>query len=209
MKLSLFFLLLATLSACSQNNRTPADNKHYSIGNIAGIDSFKTPNETDKRLAAMAPGNDFIRNRARLWMQFYTNGKLTKQDSALETGMSLPCSCSLNKDTIKIQALIGFFGGMGIQTDMVKDQFQSRYLLMESDGKPYKYHANDKNFTGDLSLNNLSQSLILENQPAFKLSEQLSGYLTFATPKYFETTIANQMDACNAKGRLYFTCVVR
>ena len=200
MRQALFFLVtLFLLASCS--GRHPDDNRYnnnYRVGEIPDLASFQTLNEEDKRLdSLLQPGNGLIEgsfknNRSRIFMQSFSNNKPSSQDSALYRGMPTPCYCSMEKDTLKIKVGIGFSGGMGTEIKIFQGHFQSNYFLYIDDVKPYKYKLSDKEFTDELYLKNKFQSLILNEQPTLKAGQQMTGYLTFTTPNWYENSVGER-----------------
>lgn len=211
---SLLFIVLTLFVSCnSQHTNDNAYNDKYIIGQIPNLKSFETYNKLDKRMDSI--GNEllgqggFIKNRSRIFTQSFSNGKQTTQDSALYKGMPTPCYCSFDNDTLKIKVGIGFFGGMGFEIKVFKNYFQSNYFLYIDDVKPYKYNLSDKEFTDNLCMRNKFQSLILNEEPTFKPGQQLTGYLTFTTPNWYENSFGNNFDTNYIKGNLYFTCLTK
>lgn len=205
--------LILFVSCNSQNINDNGYNDSYIIGQIPDLKSFETYNEFDKRMDGV--GNSLVgqggfrKNRSRIFTQSFSNGKQSSQDSALYTGMPTPCYCSFDKDTLNVKVGIGFFGGMGFETKIFKNNFQSDYFLYIDDVKPYKYNLSDTDFTGSLYLKNKFQSLVLNEQPTFKAGQQLTGYLTFTSSNWYEKSFGDNIDTNYIKGRLYFTCLTK
>lgn len=209
----LFITLILCVSCNNQRTNDNAYNDNYIIGKIPDLKSFEAYNEFDKRMessgSSLVGQGGFINNRSRIFTQSFSNGKQTTQDSALYKGMPTPCYSSFDNDTLKIKVGIGFFGGMGFEVKIFKDNFQSNYFLYTDDVKPYKYNWSDKEFTDNLYMRNKFQSLTLNKQPTFKPGQQLTGYLTFTTPNWFENSIGNDIDTNYIKGSFYFTCLTK
>jgi hypothetical protein len=209
----LFIAIILFPSCTSQHTNDNGYNDTFIIGQIPDLKSFETYNEFDKRIDSvgnsLAGQGGFRKNRTRLFMQSFSNGKQSTQDSALYTGMPTLCYCSFDKDTLNVKVGIGFFGGMGFETKIFKNHFQSNYFLYIDDVKPYKYTLFDKDFTDNLYLKNKFQSLVLNEQPTFKAGQQLTGYLTFTSSKWYENSFGDNIDTNYIKGRLYFTCLTK
>jgi hypothetical protein len=213
-QISLLLAVITLFVSCkSHPTNDNSYNHNYTIGQIPDLNSFETYNEFDKRMDSVANflvgEGGFKKNRSRIFMQSFSNGEQSSQDSAIFTGMPTPCYCSFDKDTFKVKVGIGFFGGMGFEIKILKNSFQSNYFLYIDDVKPYKYNLSDKNFTDNLYLKNKLQSLILNERPTFKAGQQLIGYLTFTSSKWYENSIGKNIDTNYIKGRLYFTCLTK
>jgi len=214
MKKTLHIFIAVLLVSCNpQNTNEQVYNDHYVVGKIPDLSSFEAYNKFDKKMEA--PGNalvgqgGFRNNRSRIFMQSFSNGSPSSQDSALYIGMPTPCYCTLDKDTLNVKIGIGFFGGMGFETKIFDHSFRSNYFVYTDDVKPYKYNLSDKDFTDNLHLPNKYQSLILNEKPTFQPGQQLTGYLTFTSPSWYETAVKNQLDTNYVQGRFYFTCLIK
>ncbi len=185
------------------------------MADIPNIVSFLKYNDFDKFLdTVFKPGNgltmdNYRNNRSRLFLETFSNGKRLLQDSALHAGMSTPCNCWLYNDTLNIKIAIGMFGGMGYNIKLYKDGFSSLALLYIDDVKPFKYKLSDKDFTNQLFLRSIEQTLIVDKKPTFKGGQQLTGYLTFTTPLWYENSWGSNIDTNYARGRIYFTCATK
>jgi len=186
----------------------------YTVGKIPGLKSFETYNELDKRtekilksVDSLNPSEAFGKNRSRIFMESYSNGKKAPQDSAFYQGLPTPCYFEMTGDTLVFRVGIGFFGGMGVEIAIFKNKFQSSYFLYTDDVKPYKYNLSE-DFTNNIRLKSKYQTLILNEQPTFKAGQQLTGYLTFTSPVFFERSLQN-LDSNYVKGKLYFTCLTQ
>jgi hypothetical protein len=209
----LFITTLVLFSFKSEPKNVNRSDNSYVIGQIPGLDSFETYNDLDQRMVSI--GNSLVgqggfkKNRSRIFMQTFLNGKQSSQDPAFYRGCPTPCYSKIENDTLKIKVGMGFFGGFGFEIKIYKDHFASNYFFYTDDVKPYKYNLSDKEFTDNLDLRNEVDSLILDEQPTFKPGQQLVGYLTFVSPVWYEKSVGEKMDASSIKGRIYFTCLTQ
>jgi hypothetical protein len=206
-------LILIFFSSCNdEKQKDNVYNKTFVVGEIPEADVFEIYNKNDKKLENS--GNHLVEkggyknNRSRIFMELSTNGKRGHLDPEFSTGMPTPCYSSINKDTLNVVVGLGFFGGFGFEIKIFKDKFQSNYFFYTDDVKPYKYKQTGE-FTDNINLQNKFQSLTLNEQPTFKPGQQLTGYLTFTSPNWYESNMNNQLDTNFVKGRIYFTCLTK
>jgi hypothetical protein len=208
-------IMILLVSCSGQVSNDDQYNRSYHIGKIPDLSSFQVFSEQEKGLDSLLQSETgmiegaFKNNRSRIFLQSFSNGKSASQDSAFYSGVPTHCYCSLEKDTLNVKAAIGFFGGMGIEMKLFQNYFQSNYYLYIDDVKPYKYTPYDKEFTHELFLKSKFQSLILNEQPMFKSGQQITGYLTFTSPNWYEESSDSNLDTNYVKGRIYFTCIAR
>lgn len=188
MKLILYLFIIIWLTSCSGHHyNDSAYNTTYAVDKIPGIDSFQTLNSSEKTMAQqLSKGSDsgtssFRNERARVFLQYYINGKISSQDPALRTGIPALCLCNVDKDTLTVINVVNFYAGIG-KIKIFDNQFESSYFLYTK-------------------LKNKFQSLILDKQPSFKRGQQISGYLTFTSSDF--TRVGN---TDYVRGRIYFTC---
>jgi hypothetical protein len=148
---------------------------------------------------------DFKNNRARVFLKTLTNGKIEKADDAVLNGLSSSCDCEQNGDTIFVQMNVGFFGGAGIKLQVTNDKFHSSYFTYIDHVKPFKVRPSDKEFVGYVSVPNAEHSLTLDQKPTFSLGQQITGYLTFTSSRYYEQ-VGDDLKEEYVEGNLYFTC---
>ena len=187
----------------------------YEVGKIRGLDSFKTYNQYEKKFDSIdaqyptVEKGKFMTNRSRIYMESFENGKPASQEKALYTGAPMPCECVFSRDTIYISSIVGFFGGSGHGIKIFKDSFESFYVNYTDDVKPFKYNLTDTSFTDNLAVMSKYQTLRLEEKPAFKIGQQLTGLLTFTSRDYYAQSIGDMMDTQYVKGKMFFTCQVK
>lgn len=168
-------------------------------------DSSKAPDGSGKQML-------FKDNRGRMYVDFYKDGRLeTGGDSLLRSGFGTRCYCMMNKDTVFIKMVMGFFGGFGFDIAIFENKFRSSYFSYADDALLYKISTADTVFRRSFMLPNKEQYLILKNKPSFKNGQQLTGYLVFTSADYYEGDGNNNSVPVKmyVTGKLYFACNVR
>lgn len=216
MKQTFFILLVLFFASCSGQH---TDNNSYQVGKIPDLASFETFNKSEKRLDSILKPNEYERrmdsihgdntaeelnfksNHARMFVESFSNGKSASQDT-----IPALCFCNVYKDTMFIKFAVGLFGGMGAEVKILPNHFESNYFIYTGGATPYKYNLSDKQFTNQVKLKNKTQSLILSDEPSFKAGQQITGYLTFTTPFWYEKRSGNNIDTNYVKAKVYFTC---
>lgn len=224
--------LCGIFSCNGQQDNGKTFNQTYNVGSIPEIEDFETLNEQEKLHDSIAnqynqlidsmyledtihmehdllDKMDFRNNRSRIFMNFYTNEKLSVADSSFVTGFPTQCQCLTDKDTLFISMGIGFFGGLGFNLKLVNHNFYGSFYEYTDDVKPYKSDLNDTAFYDHVEVQNKYQSLILSEKPTFQSGQQLTGYMTFTSKYFYEKKYGNQLDTNFVTGKLYFTCKTR
>jgi len=70
----------------------------------------------------------------------------------------------------------------------------------------YKSNIADKTFSDMAKAKSKYQYLVLEQLPAFKTGQQLTGYLTLTSNQFYELIANDRLDSTYVTGRIYFTC---
>ena len=159
-------------------------------------------------------------NRSRYFMDLFINDEKDNKYLAGVDTLTTECSCYLSGDTIKVRMGIWVFGGFTFSIDLAKNKFTSKYWEDTHEEPIYKTELIDGSLVDNILVGNDEQSLILENKPTFTLDENILGYLTFKTKKYYrksdykrigteDDSIGKSMDKLNMMGSLYFKCKVR
>ena len=152
--------------------------------------------------------DSFRNNRGRIITNTYTNNSLVKNESAAYGSMAIPCDCVVEKDTVFVNMVIGFFGGFGYDIKIYKDSFQSSFFEYTDDVKPYKSNISDTAFTDFVTAKSKYQYLILDKTPAFQHGQQLTGLLTLTTNHYYNLA-GDKLDSTFVTGKVYFTCTTK
>ena len=153
-------------------------------------------------------------------MDLFINDK--KDNNYLEgvDTLTTECGCYLSGDTIKVKMGIWVFGGFAFSIDLTKNKFTSKYWEDTHEQPIYKIELTDGSLVDNILVGNEEQSLILDSKPTFTLGENILGYLTFKTKKYYrksdykrigaeDDNSGKYMDKLNMMGSLYFKCKVR
>jgi hypothetical protein len=224
----LFSLFLTSCKGQTDNGKTY--NKDFVVSNIENLNNFTTLNKAEKSLDSMFSTYDksidsivksdktqsfirkrsFINNRSRILLVESTNGyeKIKDKDKIEADGFSTFCDCGILKDTIFINSGIGFFGGAGLTIKVYGTQFKSAFYEYTDDVKPYKLTAKSK-FTDNVTVDSKFQYLQLDNEPNFKIEQQLTGYLTLTSNNYFSDNYDNKLDTNFVKAKMKFTCLIK
>jgi hypothetical protein len=149
--------------------------------------------------------NDFVHNRSRVYMDSDPHNKVLGGDTGPDKPVSMPCRCALNGDTLRIFMILGFFGGAGFELQLYKDNFRSHFILYTDDVKPFKGHLSDTSFSGEVRPESRFQYLVLDEKPAYKRNQQLTGYFTFTSNRFYEQS-AGKLDSSYVTAKVYFTC---
>lgn len=224
-------LILLVLLSCTPSNYDDGKtfNETYKVGRIPDLRAFETYDEIERSMDSinsdydavmdslikanninktfgLAGKRDFRNNRSRIFLESYTNNKLDSGDFSKRESLPMPCTCTISGDTVYVNMGIGFFGGTGFDIILFKNQFSSNYFVYTDDVKPFKSNLSDTSFTDFAVAHSKYQALILNQKPTFQPSQQLTGFLTFTTNKYYTHRWGNNLDTTHVTGKLYFTC---
>ena len=135
--------------------------------------------------------------------------KLNEKEILSKKSFSTRCECNIYKDTLLITMGIGFFGGIGFNLEIIKDNFEANFSEYTDDVKPYKSNLNDTAFYDYFHVKSKYQFLVLNDKPSFQTGLQLTGYMTFSSNNFYVQKYDNQLDTNYVTGKLYFTCKTR
>lgn len=225
-------LFLATFFSCvGQKDDGKTYNENYKIAKIPGISNFYKLSKHEKEIDSIfishnkkidslftideklkenssIAKSDFSRNRGRIYLTSFENGKLANIDKEFSKGMPTSCECSIKQDTILVRMSIGFFGGMSFTIKVADYSFQSIHYLYVSGAKPFKANMIDT-FTNQLFIDSKFQHLILDKKPLFVTGEHITGFLTTTSKKYYLNTYGNKLDEAYTVAKIYFTCITK
>jgi|JI10StandDraft_1071094.scaffolds.fasta_scaffold447124_1 hypothetical protein len=207
----LTFGICGLISCNGQQDNGATFNQSFQVGSIPGISDFETLNEEEKHTDSLKTRHkkDWRNNRSRVFMNFYTNGKLSEIDSAFIKGFPTPCECLIDKDTMFVSMGIGFFGGLGTNLKVFRDRFIGSFYEYTDDVKPYKTNLNDTAFSNYVLVPNKYQHLTLSDMPTWQSDQQLSGLMNFTSNDFYEETYGHVVDSKYVTGKIYFTCKTR
>jgi hypothetical protein len=231
---SLFFLLLIAASGYAQN---PDDRKTYNsiyeVGRIPGLDSFLVFNKMERRYDSVMRetrrefdslygdkkdrNNEdllsfdppFITNRSRIYMDSDPTNRLFSGEDPSKP-FSPSCWCELSKDSLFISMGVGLFGGIGFNIRLLESRFDAGFYIYTDDVKPYKRHLSDKEFEESVAVDFIYQYLVVDQRPPFKHGQQLTGFLTYTSDKFWERDNDSQTvpDSTYVTGQIHFTCTI-
>ncbi len=214
MKLQNIKYLLILLATYTCQGQTKHNSSKYTVGQIDSLQSFSTLTSQELRIDSLLQSNTWFNgayrnNRGRILLHSFKNGQLQSGgDSNLVTGLPAPCMCYIKKETIFIKTWTGFFGAMGFEIKIFKDEFNSQFIIQIDQPDTYKVNLSDKKFTGQAIVNSRYQNLTFLTKPNFKLDELLTGSLEITTNNYYEKKY-NSIDTLSVSGKIYFTCMTR
>jgi len=229
--IKLGLIILVALNSCK--TKSPDDAKTYNrtfeIGQIPSIDNFDRLDKRELSIDSVFSDkesifdsmfskidepdsnssfkNDFIHNRSRIYMDSDPNHKLFPGDKDLDKGFPTPCNCVTNGDTLFITMGLGLFGGAGFSIKLFKENFISNFFIYTDDVKPYKSHLSDTAFADNAIADNKFQYLIIDKKPTYESNQQLTGYLTYTSNRFYEINTDNGLDSSYVTGKIYFTCL--
>jgi hypothetical protein len=217
------WLLAIPFIACKQSKQDDGKtyNNTFEVGDIPGLASFQKMDKKELRLDSflsdgvkeigLGATNDFRQNRSRVSMQSDPNHKLYSNEK--DEGFSAPCTCVIRGDSLFINTNIGFFGGNGFNLLLYRDSFQSEFYLYTDDVKPYKSSLSDTAFSEQAVAKSKFQFLIVDKKPTYKAGQQLTGYFTYTSNRFYELNSyapnATSVDSSYVTGNIYFTCLTR
>jgi hypothetical protein len=217
----LFIALVSIFSCQGQQDDGRTYNKEYVVGSIPLMNDFLTLTKVEKELDSLFNSDfkgisgsqkrrglstiSFSNNRARIVLYETTNGKQQQKDPSIKKGMPTMCRCALNGDTLEINMAVGFFGGVGLKIKVYGKKFGSWFFQENDNVENLKTTLADTSFSSRVIIENNSQYLIFDRQPNFKPGQQITGYFTFTSEKYFEKKGQN-IDTISASGKIHFTC---
>ena len=162
---------------------------------------------TDEEKEANSINPKYYKNRARLELHGFRNGVLENKVKGIIKTIPLSCTCSIQKDTLQINAGIDMMGGFGVNIKLHKDKFESSFYEHTSGIKPY---MKQKNSTPQsyISVNNNTQKLVLNQELIFdKKDQNIYGQLAFKSNTFYENILQdNKIDARYLEGKLWFIC---
>jgi|GEM_PF-3573468 len=208
-----FSILIATWS-CKHKARVSSPyvyNPIYDIGEIPKLNGFQTYNTYEKTFDSImakeqSPLHDFFKyNRGRIFITNYENGKQKPVQKPFDLGDPVLCQCELHRDSLKISMATGFFGGFGFTINLNEDKFDL-YYFEETDGDYFKSKLTDTSFKRLVTVKSKFQSLLLDERPTMKEGQQLTGFATYTSAKYYTKGIRNMLDTAQVSGKFYFTC---
>ncbi len=174
---------------------------NYTIDSIPKISKFYILNSDEKSMDSLNKtqekkdkfGRDkivFSNNRSRVFLdKFWDDVEDSLVNIANPKFISLYCTCDTKNDTISIKTGWDYYGTFIFKIDLFNNVFDSKIYLNEE------------------LIEMQYQKLILDNQPNFKKSEQLTGLLTFKTKKQKITNEFNtESKQRHYEGNIYFTC---
>jgi hypothetical protein len=210
-KIQIVFLL-ATFCSCSGQSNNKGSK--FSVGQIDSLQTFSLLRPNEQRMDSLLHNTSwfngtFKNNRSRIFLEEFKNGESQQVDSGFDTGLSAPCMCYLNNDTINIKTFVGFFGAFGFLIKIYKDDFNSQYIVSIDQDETYKSDSSASKFSNQAVVKNKIQKLILSTKPNFKLDEQITGVLEFKTNDYYEKVNETSVDTLFETGKIYFTCKTR
>ena len=223
--------MVVLVNSCkSQDDNGLINNSTYSVAAIPELNNFLTFNKNEKRLDSLnsrydrrmdslvladttkkkfLKKKDFKNNRSRIFMDSYTNGKLTDVGPNPNIGFPTPCECYTTHDSVFVKMGVGFFGGIGFNIKISGNHFLSSFFNYTDDVKPFKSDLKDTAFYDYAIAKSKYQYLILDQKPDYKPGQQLTGYLTYTTNDYYEKAYGDALDSIYVKGKIYFTCKTR
>jgi hypothetical protein len=217
------FLACIVLTFCKGPKPDDGKTHHatFETGTIPGLSQFERLNEREldfdsimvKNVKAMGQPlnntNDFLHNRSRIYVDSDPHNKILGGDTGPDKPpIPMPCHCNLMGDTLQVSMILGFFGGVGFELRLYKDQFRSKFLLYTDDVKPFKAHLSDTAFTSELRAVSKFQYLLIDKKPTYKAGQQLTGYFTLTSNRFYEFS-GEKMDSSYVTAKIYFICNVR
>ncbi len=118
----------------------------------------------------------------------------------------MQCQCFLNHDMLFVQMAAGFFGGFGYSIKIDKNKFELVYFEEKAGGSFFKTDPNDTAFSDRAEVSSKYQTLILNQKPTMKPGQQLTGFATYTSVKYYVRKLRDKLDTTYVAGRFYFTC---
>jgi hypothetical protein len=226
-KRNFLLLLIITLLFVSCKTEKKDDgktfNKTFVVGEIPALEDFNTYNELEKGADSIFSGaekefkgdtsmnkfiTDFRNNRSRVFMDSDSNHKIYEGEKSFATGSPMPCNCTTANDSLFIQMIVGFFGGAGFEIALHKDTFLSDFFMYTDDVKPYKSNLQDTAFSSEAIAFSKYQYLLLDKLPTYKPDQQLTGYMTYTSNRFYEKNV-DVLDSTYVTGKIYFTCQVK
>ena len=124
---------------------------------------------------------------------------------ALAIPLALVLDCFVKNDTTYINMSMGLMGGISIGLKIHNDIFESYYLEYADDVKQYKSTVHSE-FSDLILVKSKRQNLIINQLPNQQLNQDLRGYLSFSSKKYYQSNITNKLDTVSIVGKAYFKC---
>lgn len=207
----LLLLFLFILGSCHQEDKKQITDT-YKTGKIENMQGFFRYNKMEKQMDSLLNDfdsrsqidkKDFKNNRARIFMDNYTNES---------DGFPAPCDCYLHHDTVTVKMGIGFFGGMGFLIHISGNRYDASYFEYTDDNKPYKASLTDPEFSNHVIARGKSGALFMEEAPGFRTEQQLTGLLEFESDNFYirrGISPESLVDSMSVTGKIYFTCKTR
>lgn len=158
----------------------------------------------------------YSENRSRYEFQVYKNGRLRDSEMSDSEDFGTECFCTIDKDnTITIKMGVWVFGGFEIGLSLRGDLFATQYWIDQ-----HKSFVLKRNLAESLQDNIYpfiaKDELILEKKPAYRVGEQITGYINFQTKPFYVAPNTEQEDHEREKNmkeeyhivKAQFTCKV-
>lgn len=208
------FCIILTCFSCEHEvkvQRPDTYNHTYDVGDIPKQLDFQTYNAYEKTFDSImakeqSPSHEFFKyNRGRIFMTNYENGKQKPAKKPFDSGAPVLCQCKLHHDSLTISMAAGFFGGFGFTINLNKDKFDLNYFE-QTDGDYFKSKLADTNFRRLVTVKSKFQTLLLDGKPTMKEGQQLTGFATYTSAKYYIKGIRDIPNTVQVSGKFYFTC---
>ncbi len=110
-------------------------------------------------------------------------------------------------DTLQIVTGVGFFASNSIMIKIAGDGFTGAYNEDADHTPVFKYTKNDSNYIDDITVNALSEKLILNKRPTFNNGEVLMGEYEGVFKPFYEKEVGEE-HIRKVKWRVIFKCVI-
>lgn len=185
------------------------------------VDSLFRPGTTEERKKMLYELKlkkrvSFKENRSRFFVDFIKNDSILLEEEAMvPKPFSIPCSCTLNNDSLYISMGLSFFGGFFYDIRVHENMYSLNYQEADSEFPMYKYSPEDSLSYG-VNLSIIDSKLIFEKPFHLTIDEKITGHLNFESPNYYifsdfdEYSISlRKSEKRKVKGYILFTCQIR
>ncbi len=201
------------LTSCSSQEQKPLYQETYSIGKIAGKKAFFKMNERERKIPDsiyQAGGYiPFDKNRARLKLKFFKNGKRIEEkiDSLLPMGIPAMCLYGVDENLNNIIEIpFGLWSGSVLRIELkAPAHFKTTWTEYEDRAKVFVKNPADTLKLQHITVNCRAQSLVLDKPVSKYKGNLITGQLSFVTKNFYKKDeYSGKTDTLSVSGNVIF-----